>query len=582
MKKLYSLLLVLCAVALTAAAEGADTTVVVNLDFTTIAEGTLDEPVAYPTYGTGNISEAYPDLNRTYAKEVYKAGGQLLIKDGGSIRTQGKKLSGHNGIVRIVVRARSLASYGGMVKIQMGYANPQYLALKHSKYTDVQIVLTGGGSSTPVTIEPFLSTEGIVLENVRIEQSDAFMPCPVVYQPEDADGETFTARWKAVKGATAYLLNVYTKDARGNRADYLLQDADCGTATSKKVEGLDASKHYFFTLRASNGIGASEESEETEVVKVIESLATPVVVSTTIDGDRFTAKWEAVPDAEKYLVTVRQHTVLAEPATVDVLREGFDKAEKGTVSEVEYINDPNPYTEDGGWLYAENTLALSEGNMVLAPFLDAASLATPAMNLADNNGTFTATFRMMAAAYGNPCATEAVHVALLGADGEAIEEADIPLDKKEYADYTFNSDKGTAACRLQISYEGLYKVYIDEIAVQQLKPAGSVMVKPYAKASTTKTETSVPMSYLEEGATLHYTVQAVGRTVVDGEIVEIYSLPSAEQAVGGTTAIANAKADTTAPAAYYTLSGVRVSRPAKGEIYIERRGTVSRKVLFRN
>ena len=77
-------LLLMAGVALCAAGafaqNDAEITVLAEADFTTLTQGSPEEPVAFPSYGTGSFSNLYPSW---YSGSVKQAGGQLLIGDGG-------------------------------------------------------------------------------------------------------------------------------------------------------------------------------------------------------------------------------------------------------------------------------------------------------------------------------------------------------------------------------------------------------------------------------------------------------------------------------------------------------------------
>jgi phosphodiesterase/alkaline phosphatase D-like protein len=83
------------------------------------------------------------------------------------------------------------------------------------------------------------------------------------------------------------------------------QDLDVGDTTSYSVNGLSADTHYYYRLRASNGICTSHDS------KVIDAKTAPCTPkapdakpATDVTASSFTAKWSNVPDAIDYRLDV--------------------------------------------------------------------------------------------------------------------------------------------------------------------------------------------------------------------------------------------------------------------------------------
>lgn len=64
--------------------------------------------------------------------------------------------------------------------------------------------------SNYANIGPYLSADGMFLKSVKIEQGKEFIGAPTAYLPSDANGTSFTARWKAVSGADKYYIDVYS------------------------------------------------------------------------------------------------------------------------------------------------------------------------------------------------------------------------------------------------------------------------------------------------------------------------------------------------------------------------------------
>jgi hypothetical protein len=75
---------------------------------------------------------------------------------------------------------------------------------------------------------------------------------------------SFTAKWKSVRDATGYRLDVSTSKSF---TTYVLpyHDLDVGNTTSYNVIGLSAGTTYYYRVRAYNGCGTSPNSKVIDV-----------------------------------------------------------------------------------------------------------------------------------------------------------------------------------------------------------------------------------------------------------------------------------------------------------------------------
>ena len=182
-------------------------TVILDESFDAFTEGSEETP------GTTDISVGYSGKLRTTlsgwtGKSIYEAGGKLKIADGGYLQTARYNMSANSGVVKITARVKMLASTGGILKVSLGYTTVGQVAVYDNKWTDVSVIAAGGTSSSYVRVEPYLVFEGLLIDNLKIETSPDMFPAPEAYQPTQADGTSFTAKWSRVKGATSYLLDV--------------------------------------------------------------------------------------------------------------------------------------------------------------------------------------------------------------------------------------------------------------------------------------------------------------------------------------------------------------------------------------
>lgn len=567
-----------------ASAQESDITTVLSADFSVFSEGSPEEPVTIPSYGTGSFTSYFPSWY--VSGSVAQAGGALLMKDGSSVRTNYNNLSANGGCFRVTLEVKAMDSYGGAVTVTVGYTGGETIFLT-DQWETVDVIMTGGTSMSNVTIAPFLSVSGVLVKSMVIEQSASFIAAPVAYQPSSATATSFTASWKRVSGATDYLLDVYSYAADGETREYFLQNQSCGTATSYKVENLDPDKKYYYVVRASNGVGVSNDSNEIEVVIYISSIDAPVISVESTDGN-FTLNWEPVENAEHYEVDIYTNETLTEAGLSDVLSEDFSLVNEGTMSSLSFdVYNLDKWTQTPGWDGLTTNMALSAGMLVLDKYGTDRYLATPVLDLSADNGNVTVTVNMAESFFGKFYEGAKVNVALVtynsgDEDYTVISSEEVTIDATEFKEYTVNLTGGTSACRIKITSDDANenRIFLDDVTVSQMLPAGAVQRRLYSQTRCDETTFSGSVEP-QENVTYSATVTAIGRTVMLGEIAEIYSSPSNEVAFGALSGVENvaveAGNDTTAE--YFDLNGRRVANPSAG-IYIRRQGSTVTKVIL--
>ncbi len=517
----YALLLALAPLA---AEAQDDITVVVDADFTQFTEGTPESPVDFPSYGTGSFTSFFPSW---MVSKVAQAGGQVLIKDGGYVRTKSVNLSANDGIIRVSTKVKMTDNYGGIFKISCGYssANAKSFIITDSLWHDITVVIGGGSSSANVRIEPSLSAGGVLVRNLKVEQSSAFIPSPEAQQPIQADGKSFTARWRSVTGATAYILDVYSYEGSQKEKVYLLENKNVGNVLTYAVTGLDESKTYYYTVRATNGTAISDPSAEIKVVKAIYSLATPANLALTAGTNHIIAHWDAVPDAQYYILALDRILTCPEDMMVDMVDENFDKVTAGSLDQVEFISRSNldAFTQTKGW--SGEDLAQTKGNMVISPFSSTGWLSTPLLNLNGKDDSFTLDCRLAVAAFGSYY-TGTAQAALINVAGDTLQVKDININNKEYANYQLTFTQGADSCRIALLYSGDYKLFIDSFKITQLKAKGTKVSTFLTEVSVTDLSAQVE-AQRQDNTQISATITAGAETVSIGDIVDIYSDPSA-------------------------------------------------------
>lgn len=549
-----------------------EVTTVLDESFVAFTEGSEAEP-ATTDISSGLTNKLGTTLIGWSGRYVYEAGGMLKIGDGGNLQTARYDMKANKGVIKISMRVRSYDESGAMFAIAVNYSTKVTDFVFDNKWHDVSYVVSGASTSstTYLKITASMALNGLLIDNLKVEQSADFYPAPVAKQPTQADGTSFTAKWDYISGSTGYYLDVYTKDANGAPVYALQNEFVSGAFTSSyKVTGLDAAKRYFFVVRATNGTATSENSNEIEVVKVISSLAAPEALSASnVTAAGFTANWNAVDQAEGYLVTVSKVLTLKEDKNMVVASEDFSAFKEGTVTAPVYpsLNEYlDKYTNESGW-YA-NAHLYAQGLLGLAPFSETspASLLSPVKNLASNDGKFVVKVRMGCTQSGVYVAGGVVTVNVY--NGENVVETQQVTLLEGLNDYTLNFTKGNENTYVEFTYPSTTsRVWIDSIEISQEKKAGEEimsLVGEFDAENTLSKAFEVPFT---DGISYCYTVAAYVTTVVGGEIDKLYSKDSDKVKVTFTepTSVNDVTAAKTVKSVrYFDLSGRALAQPADG------------------
>ncbi len=553
-QKLLMLAMLLVAFAMGATAQDDNVTVVLDENFDSFTEGSEDEPA---TTDLGGFSgKLYKDLHWSYSSsKVYAAGGKLKIASGGNLETGSLSKAVRGQASKITLRLRAAASYGEAVTIGYGYSNTiKQVVLTDNKWHDV--VVYTGAITTSTKLKLTCMFEGFLIDLFKVETSPSMVVVPTPELPTQADGVSFTARWKHETSSADYLLDVYSKAANGDK-EYVLRDEvvkpsyASAISVMKKVTGLDATKTYYYTVRGRNKAGnVSDYSDEIRVIKVLEDIDAPkATAATNVTATSFTANWEAVPDAIRYAVTLTSTETLKADTRVKVISDDFAKVTEGTLENIEFgrsQEELDAYTHNPGWYGVAHGFAA--GYMVLAPYSGSATLTTPELNLTSDNGAFTLNIKMAEGAYGKFYSGGKVTVNLYNDDpnaegfkGAPVETKTVDLTKDDFDTYTVSFSKGVVASYVQISYisEDGRKLYIDEMSIEQNKKAGEKVSEVISVNETEATHYDFTVATPKDNVVYSYYVNAIGETVDGGEAAELYSNISnvVEVALGGTDGI---------------------------------------------
>lgn len=532
MKKVFTSMMAAVMMMMAPSAMAQDVTTVFEENFAAFTDGSEELP-ATTDISSGYTNKLSSTLTGWSGRYVYEAGGMLKIGDGGNLQTARYDMKANSGIVKVSMRVRSLDDFGAMFAIALNYSDKVTDYVYDNEWHEVSYVVSGAStySTTYIKVTASMAASGLLIDDLKVEQSAAFYPAPAAKQPTQADGTSFTARWATVSGSTGYYLDVYTKD-ENDAPVYVIQNQfiQGSTASTYKVTELDPAQTYYFVVRATNGTATSDNSNEVKVVKVVTQLDAPVALdATNVTENGFTANWTAVEGANGYELSLAKVETLKEDQTVEVAHEDFAEITEGTIQQPGYPSLQeylDKFTNEAGW-YAYGHL-YANGYLGLSPFSSTpATLTSPAKDLSASNGQFTVKVKMAATQYGQMIEGEVVTVNLYNGQ-EIVETKEVTLGK-DFQEYVIEFTKGAAESYVEFSYPSTTnRVWIDEVIISQDKKAGDKVVSLMGSIDVDD-ETSVDVEVsLSEEVSYVYTVRAYVETVVGGEIANLYSNASNE------------------------------------------------------
>ncbi len=236
---------------------------------------------------------------------------------------------------------------------------------------------TWGGVAVDFPITNIAENNGIITFDV-LGGSNATFDVTAEADAKDVGKEGFTITWTPVEGSEA-IVNVYTRPEAGAgvtaraaaEPQYVagFRNRNLGQASSVTLEGLDPGTTYYYTVAFLKDWLLSEPSAEQQVETTsltFADYAVSALDATAIGENSFTANWEALEDAEDYLLTV--YSKVSTGSSKDVC--DFTTFQGGY--------DVNGWTSDMGRTYklkgyygAESpSLQLTSGADVVSPVYD--------------------------------------------------------------------------------------------------------------------------------------------------------------------------------------------------------------------
>lgn len=394
------------------------------------------------------------------------------------------------------------------------------------------MLFRGGGKTTIFNIYAQRGKEtkisdpegnSIYLDNVKVFALNPNVAAPTGLKMKYYKGDTFRLEWDKVEGADKYLVDIYTKNTTSQGyyttetiGEYLYQDEEV-TDNFMNVTGAVNGQVYYYKVRAVKGDYVSMESDEEK--KILGVVAPSDLKADAPVGSKYTARWTAVPGAERYNYMGYYLEKTTEDKSVDIINANFEGMQyndgfiwkESSSDQTKWYTaprysttspDPSAYTSDycaldaiPGW--AAYNWALYTDALVVDGYQsynngNNASLQSAAMDLSKDNGKFTVSLRQKAEC-ANGYADEAGNkvyahsaLALFNYDEELDDYVQSEtyfisdLNDQEWKDDTYTFTKGTSN-----SIFGVFatyapaNLYINKLTLSQNYKAGEEFYAPF-------------------------------------------------------------------------------------------------------
>lgn len=259
----------------------------------------------------GNIAEKYTQMPGWSGGGVFQAGGVAYIglmdtpfgEETGFINTPVADLSANSGTYTIRFRAKSTMADGDHVLISC-IAPDAEEPLQASGAIDItnewqeySIEMNQGCEKTMFQFSTVYT--GWYFDDLSITSEG--IPSPSDIRVVSYKGNEATIQWNEVEGAEAYQYNLYYFDSDLYSNKYVKKNERV-EGTTLHLADLDPEKLYYFEIGTLKDGKQSAYSKTYEIKPII---GTPKAIDPEdYDGTSFTARWDAVGNADKYVLRV--------------------------------------------------------------------------------------------------------------------------------------------------------------------------------------------------------------------------------------------------------------------------------------
>lgn len=300
-------------------------------------------------------------------------------------------------------------------------------------------------------------------------------------------------------------LLIKSVDYSYNEREYVVNAKELAE-TSYKVTGADPLKIYYSNVAAKNAEGTSTPS----YMLTIDEFLTPVATNASaVTATSYTANWETLPKAAKYVVNNYKITEVAEAQNYPILHDDFAKATEGTQDNPVSIDSADAYTSALGWggskmLIANGMLGADNGGMAGGRPMYG-YLQTPNIDLSGNGGKYTVTIK----AYGQEGDYLSVYRVgyVVGGKLNIHETKQFPADG--YIEESWEMTDGVADMKLSIEPKNMKRFFLDEITISQELPAGSIVKSKVETVTVDAPATSYTFENLDANGTYGYDLSAI-------------------------------------------------------------------------
>lgn len=206
---------------------------------------------------------------------------------------------------------------------------------------------TWGGKSLGLPVTDITESNGVI--TFKVAGGKVYVAPAVATEATEVTPTSFVANWEASADAESYMLAV-EKMVDGKAQE--LKEYTVGNVTSYKVEDLEPSTVYAYTVIAYSGNTASDPSEAVSVTTLtptFDMLKVTALEPTALTTSSFNAEWEAIDDAVGYELAVYEKEV-GDPLTqtadftggISNMPQGWSTSSKLTYATAGYYGEAAP------------------------------------------------------------------------------------------------------------------------------------------------------------------------------------------------------------------------------------------------
>lgn len=494
--------------------------VVMNEDFSKMTTGSYGKPdlktdilleeYEYPWW---NTNPAYTTLPNWGSYSAYPAGGTVCLYASydqyAHLNTPCLDVTSNGSIAWIQFDARcAQGESSDMLYVEAGETNnmgPSWDILGSvlmptvtDEWQTYTIYFYNGGPTTLFNIVNYYID--IYFDNIQVFTLNQYVDAPQMLPHSNYKGTNFDVNCTKVNGADAYSFDVYTYNNETGEVTYLHED-EINDEPTYHVADAVSGQAYYCNAYAYKG----ERKSMASAPSLVFDLEAPVLEDVAnLEGNTYTAKWNAVPTAERYNYFAYGDRVVSTAGKFAVTDENFDGITDAdgnptgwTIEAPSYQSYDTYYLKEfkqGGWKATHaapytDYLALDAWWYVQAEAGDA-GLISPDLDLSKNNGKFDVSVKL----YGEynsyyesytQCALALFNYDEVHGDyiqSELVYAANKKL-KDEWQTCTAQFTTGT-----ERSVLGIYAVwspdnlYVDDLKITQNYEAGETFLEPFLYA----------------------------------------------------------------------------------------------------